>query len=580
MQPPAQPPAKPPIGAGLTARGRTIALWVVLLAFFMDVLDTTIVNVAIPSIQASLGTSYSAIQWIIAGYALTFALFLITGGRLGDIVGYKPLFLVGMAGFIVASALSGLAPSTGVLIGARLLQGFFAAMMVPQILSTIQVMYTTTAERRGTSAFYGALAGIASVGGPILGALLITGDLWGFGWRTIFLVNIPVGVAAIILAAIYLPNAKSPHPLHLDVVGVVIGVIAILMLMYPLIEGRELGWPWWTYASMAGSLVAFVIFGASQVWKDRRDGSPLVVPHLFVHRAFVAGIALLGAFYAVVSGFFLIFTLFLQVGLGYGILKAGLTTIPFSIGVSVAAGLSGPLLVPRFGRNIITLGPVLLAAGFALFVWTLRHLGGTISPLELAPSLIVAGIGMGCVVASVYPFILAEVELKNAGSASGVINTVGQIGGAMGVAAIGVIFFGLIGSQATTSANAVKADLTASLTKAGVPDFIQPTLVSSFETCFRDRSNAKDFSAEPDSCRQARVSAAAFATSAPAMAAAVNGAVTAAAHNANEKNFMTSIERTLVWEIVSLAFVFLLTFLLPRWPKPRTQGEAAATATP
>src|SRR5665213_1975169 len=159
MPPPAQP-AKPPVGAGLTARGRTIALWVVLLAFFMDVLDTTIVNVAIPSIQASLGTSYSAIQWIIAGYALTFALFLITGGRLGDIFGYKKLFLVGMAGFIVASALSGFAPTTEVLIGARLVQGFFAAMMVPQILSTIQIMYTTTAERQGVSAFYGALAGV------------------------------------------------------------------------------------------------------------------------------------------------------------------------------------------------------------------------------------------------------------------------------------------------------------------------------------------------------------------------------------------------------------------------------------
>ncbi len=563
-----QPPAKPPVGAGLTERTRTIALWVVLLAFFMDLLDTTIVNVAIPSIQANLGASYSAIQWIVAGYALTFALFLITGGRLGDIVGYKPLFLFGMAGFIVASALSGFAPTTAVLIGARLLQGFFAAMMVPQILSTIQVMYTTTAERQGISAFYGALAGVASVGGPILGAILISGDVWGFGWRTIFLVNIPVGIAAIILAAIYLPNAKSPHPLHLDVIGVIIGVVAILMLMYPLIEGRELGWPWWTYASMAGSLVVFVLFGASQVWKDRRDGSPLVVPHLFVHRAFVAGIALLGAFYAVISGFFLIFTLFLQIGLGYSVLKAGLTGIPFSIGVSVSAAMSGPVLVPRFGRNIITLGPLLLAAGLGLFIWTVRHFGGAVSPYELTPSLIVAGVGMGCVVASVYPFILAEVELKNAGSASGVINTVGQIGGAMGVATIGVIFFGLIGSQATPSADAVRPDLTAALTRAGIPDFIQPTVVASFETCFHDRSNAKDFSVEPQSCRQARESAAAYQASAPAMAAAVGDAVAKAAHDANERNFMTSIERTIIWEIVALAFVFVLTFVLPRWPKP------------
>jgi hypothetical protein len=298
------------------------------------------------------------------------------------------------------------------------------------------------------------------------------------------------------------------------------------------------------------------------------------VPHLFVHRGFVAGVLLLGAFYAVVSGFFLILTLLLQIGLGYSVLKAGLTGIPFSIGVSVAAGLSGPVLVPRFGRSIITLGPLLLAFGLALFIWAARTFGGAVTPFELIPSLIVAGVGMGCVVASVYPFILADVELKNAGSASGVINTVGQIGGAMGVAVIGVIFFGLIGSQATISANAVKADLTASLAKAGIPDFIQPTVISSFETCFNDRSNAKDFTAEPESCRQGRESAAAFATTAPAMAAAVSEAVTKAAHDANEQNFLTAMERTLVWQIIALAFVFFLTFVLPRWP--RRQDDLAA----
>ena len=567
--------SRPPVGAGLTRRGRTIALWVVLLAFFMDLLDTTIVNVAIPSIQANLGASYSSIQWIIAGYALTFALFLITGGRLGDIFGYKPLFLIGMAGFIVASAISGLAPTTAVLIEARLAQGFFAAMMVPQILSTIQVMYTTTAERQGVSAFYGALAGIATVGGPILGALLITGDAGGFGWRTIFLVNIPIGLAAMVLAAIYLPNAKSPHPLHLDIVGVVIGVVAILMLMYPLIEGRELGWPWWTYALIAGSLAVFVLFGFSQVWKDKRDHSSLVVPHLFVHRGFVAGILLLGAFYAVISGFFLTFTLFLQVGLGYSVLKAGLSGIPFSIGVSVSAALSGPVLVPRFGRRIITLGPLLLAFGLALFIWTIRAFGAAVTPYELIPALIVAGVGMGCVAASVYPFILADVELKNAGSASGVINTVGQIGGAMGVAVLGVIFFGLIGSQATESAKAVQADLTAALAKAGVPTFAQPSVIASFETCFNDRSNAKDFTAEPESCRKGRESAAAFATSAPAMAAAAGEAVAKAAHDANGRNFVTAMERTLVWQIIALAFTFMLTYVLPRWPRKPEELAAA-----
>ncbi len=567
-------PTRPPVGAGLTRRGRTIALWVVLLAFFMDLLDTTIVNVAIPSIQTSLGASYSSIQWIIAGYSLTFALFLITGGRLGDIFGYKRLFLIGITGFIVASALSGLAPSTAFLIGARLLQGFFAAMMVPQILSTIQVMYTTTGERQGVSAFYGALAGIATVGGPIIGALLITSNAFGFGWRTIFLVNVPVGLAAIVLAIIYLPDAKSPHPLRLDVVGVALVVIAMLMLMYPLIQGRELDWPAWTFVSMAASIVVFVLFAISQVWKQKRDGSPLVVPQLFRARSFVAGILLSGSFFAVVSGFFLTFTLFLQIGLGYSVLKAGLTGIPFSLGVSVAAGISGPVLVPRFGRNIITAGPVVMAIGFAIFIWTVNAFGGAVTPYELIPAQLISGLGMGFVVASVYPFILAEVPIKDAGSASGVINATGQIGGAMGVAAIGVIFFGLIGSLATASVDSVRDAFRADLTTAGAPPFGLRSITNAFEACFNDRANAKDFSAMPQSCQDAIAAEKQIGEKQPELAQAIGTLAQHYGAIANQRNFTSSITQTLYWQIGAMVVIFLLSFLLPR--RPRSEADLAA----
>jgi EmrB/QacA subfamily drug resistance transporter len=560
-------------GVTLTGTARTIALWVILLAFFMDVLDTTIVNVAIPSIQANLGASYSSIQWIIAGYSLTFALFLITGGRLGDIFGYKTLFIVGMAGFTIASGLSGLATTTAMLIAARLLQGFMAAMMVPQILSTIQVMYPTTKERQGVSAFYGALAGIATVFGPIIGALLISGNLWGLGWRAIFLVNIPVGVAAIILAIVYLPRAKSPHPLRLDLMGVVLILAAMLALMYPLIQGRELDWPTWAFVSMAGSLVLFVLFGWSQVWKDKRDGSPLVVPSLFKARSFVAGIAVSGTFFAIITGYFLILTLFLQVGLGYSVLKAGLTGIPFSLGVSIAAGMSGPVLVPRFGRNIVSAGPVVMAVGFLLFIGTINYFGGAVSPIELIPALVVAGVGMGFVVASVYPFILAEVPLKHAGSASGVVNAVGQIGGAIGVAVIGVIFFGLIASQSTASVDSVRAELVADLSAAGLPSFAQPAIVASFETCFHDRATAKDFSALPESCKPGQAAQAAFAATQPVMAQAVGTAIAKHAKEANQRNFTRSITRTLLWEIGALVLIFFLTLLLPR--RPRSDADLA-----
>ena len=364
----------------LTGRARTIALIVVLLAFFMDVLDGTIVNVAIPSIQEGLGTSYSAIQWIIAGYALAFALFLITGGRLGDILGYKKLFLAGIIGFTAASAFCGASTTTEMLVGGRLVQGFMAAMMVPQILSTIQIMYTTVEERRGVSAFYGGLAGIATVTGPIIGALLISGDLWGLGWRAIFLVNVPVGIVSAILAVIYLPDAKSPNPLHLDLVGVALVLVAMLMLMYPLIEGRQLDWPAWVFVSMLASIPLFVLFGWSQITKDRRDGSPLVVPALFRKRSFVAGIITSGSLFAIVYGFFLVLTLFLQVGLGYPVLKAGLTGIPFSLGVALAAGSSGPILVPRFGRNIVSAGPLVMAVGLSTFLATIRYFGADVTP--------------------------------------------------------------------------------------------------------------------------------------------------------------------------------------------------------
>lgn len=566
-----------PTGAvNLTGRARTIATLVVLLAFFMDILDATIVNVAIPSIRESLGASYSAIQWIIAGYSLSFALFLITGGRLGDIVGYKTMFLIGIAGFTVASGLSGLATSTEMLIGSRLLQGLMAAMMVPQILSTIQIMYLTTRERQSISAFYGGIAGIATVLGPVIGALLITGNVWDLGWRTIFLVNLPVGVGAFILAWVYLPDAKSPHPLKIDVVGVVIVLIAMLMLMFPLIQGRELDWPTWLIAMMAVSLPVFVVFAFSQVWKDRRDSSPLVVPSLFRQRSFVAGIIMSLTFFSVVFGFFFIFTIYLQIGLGYSILKAGLTGIPFSLGVSLSAGLSGPLLVPRFGRKVISVGPVIMAAGYGLFLLTINHFGGDVTPWHFIPSLTMAGLGMGCVVAPIFAFILAEVPIRDAGSASGIVNTVQQIGGAIGVAVIGVIFFGLLGSLAQVSVDSVRDELKADLTQAGLPASQLPLVTDTFEQCFVDRANAKDVLAVPESCREGEATLDRYAAMNPDFVAPIRAVLQARGLEANKYNFTRTMERTLLWQMGALIVIFVLSFALPAHPRSREEMEQLA----
>jgi EmrB/QacA subfamily drug resistance transporter len=568
--------AQPAVGVSLTGRGRTIATLVVLLAFFMDILDSTIVNVAIPSIRESMEASYSAIQWIIAGYQLAFALILITGGRLGDIVGYKKMFLIGVFGFTVASALSGLATSTEMLIGARFLQGLMAALMVPQILSNIQIMYPTTKERQNISALYGGIAGIATVLGPIIGALLITGNVWDLGWRTIFLVNIPVGIGAMILAWIFLPDAKSERPLKLDLVGVGIVLVAMLMLMFPLIQGRQLDWPAWIIASMIISVPIFVLFAFTQIWKDRHDASPLVVPSLFRRRSFVAGVILSLCFFSVIFGFFFIFTIYLQIGLGYSILKAGLTGIPFSLGVSLAAGMSGPVLVPRFGRKIISAGPLVMGAGYALFLFTIRHYGSDVTPWEFIPALLISGLGMGCVVAPIYSFILAEVPINDAGSASGVVNTTQQIGGAIGIAIVGVVFFGLLGSQAQVSVESVRADLSADLTEIGVPPSQLPKVTTNFEACFVDRSNAKDLAAVPDSCQRGEAALAKNESADPESVNAVRAALQKRGVEANQRNFTRTMEGTLLFQLGALVVIFFLSFALPA--KPRTREEMGKLA--
>lgn len=571
--------ATAPADAAIDPRRRRIALWVILLAFAMDLLDSTIVNIGIPSIQRELGTSYAAVQWIVAGYQLTFALFLITGGRLGDIFGYRRILLVGMSGFALASVLCGFALSSEMLVAARLLQGLAAALMVPQTLAIMQVMYPSVEERQRVSALYGAVAGLATVSGPIIGALLITGNPYGFGWRTIFLINLPLAIAGIALGFAYLPDRRSPHPLHVDLLGVGLILAAMLMLMFPLIEGRALGWPLWAFLSMGASLIVFALFALSQIRKDRRDGSPLVVPHLFRARSFVAGIVVQLCFYGVVASFFLVLTIFLQIGIGYDVLTAGLTSIPFSLGIAITVTLAQGVLVPRFGRNVLTAGPLIMAVGFALLIAEIARFGGGLSPWAIAPVLFVTGTGMGCVVAPIYPFILAQVLVRDAGSASGVINAVSQVGGAVGVAAVGVVFFGLLASQATVSVDSVRGTLSSELAAAGLPADAVPQVVTAFETCFHDRANARDLSDVPPSCADAEKAQAAFAASAPVLAHTVAGIVARQAQTASQRNFSAAMTGTLVWQIGALAVVSLLTFLLPFRPKRREElAEAGVQA--
>ncbi|WP_405854331.1 MFS transporter [Streptomyces sp. NBC_00090] len=422
---------------------RWIALAIVMTAAFMDLVDATIVNIAIPSIERDLGASFGAIQWITAGYALAFAAGLITGGRLGDIYGRKRLFLLGTAGFTLASALCGFAANPEMLVASRLLQGAAAAMMVPQVLSIIHVTFPAH-ERGKVFGMFGAIIGLGAVSGPLLGALLTQWNIAGLEWRPIFLINLPVGIAGLILGRKFISESKAPKALRLDVVGMLLVTAALLMLIYPLTRGRELDWPLWGHLMMAGSLLVFAAFVVYEKYKTKKDGSPLVELSLFKVKSFAAGIAVQLTFGVVLGIFFLVWTLYMQIGLGWSPLKAGLTGVPFSIAVSVAAGLSVQKLVPRFGRKVLQAGALTMIAGVLLYLFEAGRYGTGIEPWQMILPLVVMGLGMGLIVAPLTDAVLSEVPREHAGSASGLINTTGQMGNALGLGLVSVVFFGVI----------------------------------------------------------------------------------------------------------------------------------------
>lgn len=444
-------PAEQPGGpAAVADRRRWFALAIVMTAAFMDLVDVTIVNIAIPSIKRDEGASFSQIQWITAGYALAFAAGLITGGRLGDIHGRKRLFLVGIGGFTIASALCGFAANPEMLVASRLLQGGMAALMVPQVLSIVHATFPAH-ERGKVFGLFGAIVGLGAVSGPLLGALLTEWNLFGLEWRPIFLINLPVGIAALILGRRFISESKAPKALKLDLVGVALVTLGLLMLLYPLTRGRELGWPVWGYVSMGGALVVFAALVAYERRKAARDGSPLVELSLFKVKSFAAGIAVQTVFGVGLGIFFLVWTLYMQVGLGWTPLRAGLTGVPFSIAVSAAAGMSVQLLVPRFGRKVLQAGALIMAAGVLLYIWESERYGLSIASWQMALPLVVMGAGMGFIVAPLTDAVLSEVPREHSGSASGLINTVQQMGNALGLGLVSVVFFGQIGDRLTSA---------------------------------------------------------------------------------------------------------------------------------
>jgi EmrB/QacA subfamily drug resistance transporter len=429
---------------------RWIAVIVLLFAAFMDLLDTTIVNVALPSIEKDLGATPAQLEWIVSGYVLTFAVLLITGGRLGDIFGRKRLFLIGVTGFTLASASCAAAVSGDMLVGSRLIQGVFGAMMIPQVLSIIQVLFKPK-ERSGVFGALGFISGLAAVAGPLLGGILVTQNAFGLGWRSVFVINLPVGVLLFIAAVIYIPESRAATRARLDILGVVLISATLFVLVFGLIEGRELDWPIWIWVMIGASPVLLGLFIWHQRRRDARSGSALVPPSLFHSRGYSAGALTSFSFSASIGGFFLILVLYLQIGLGFSPIAAGLTTLPFSIGALLGSGVAVPL-GPRLGKYLILVGALAQIGGYLWIANIVADLGDALVGPDLIAPMALAGLGLTLLVVPLTDVALAQTPIASAGAASGVLGTFQQVGSAIGVAVVGVVFFGIIGDLFTPEA--------------------------------------------------------------------------------------------------------------------------------
>lgn len=417
---------------------------VILSATFMALFDFFVVNVAAPSLQSDLGAGEAALELIVGGYAFSYASGLVTGGRLGDLFSYRRMFMIGMAGFTAASVLCGIAQSPGQLIAARLLQGFTAAAMVPQVLALVTAVFPA-AERPRAVSWFGVAMGAGSVAGQVLGGLLLDLDLFGLGWRAIFLVNLPVGVVTLLLAARLLPDVRGTSRPRLDPLGAVGLAGALALALVPMVLGRGLGWPPWTWVALAASPPAL----AAVVWWERilarRGGEPLLDLTLFRNRAFAAGLGINMIFMAFFGSFLLGMTLFLQGGLRLEPLEAGLALVPMGVVFAVASVLA-QRLVARFGAKVIIAGSLISALGLLGLLMELRLAGTGIEVAQMAPALAVFGLGTGLAFPALIGAVLAGVEVRQAGGAAGILTTVQQFASAAGVAVLGSAYFGVLGS--------------------------------------------------------------------------------------------------------------------------------------
>ncbi|MFJ7125710.1 MFS transporter [Streptomyces sp. NPDC098101] len=428
------------------------ALGVCLVAGFMTLLDVSIVNVALPSIRSGLDTPESDLQWVLSGYALAFGLFLIPAGRLGDARGRRSVFIVGLALFTLASASCGAAQTSTWLVISRLAQGVAGGLVSPQISALIQQMFRGR-ERGRAFGMFGTVVGISTAVGPLLGGLLIQTAGPEEGWRWVFYVNLPIGIVCLLLARRLLPDTPDAKPVRLrrlDPVGVLLLGAAVLALLLPFVQSQQ--WPGnGKYLLVPLAAVLLAVF----VWWERRcarsGAEPLIDLELFRVRSYWLGSLLILLYFAGFTSIFFVSTLYLQSGLHYTALQAGLTITPFALGSGIAAGIGGRL-VDRFGRPLVVVGLAMVAIGLAGTAFAVHQVPGRGAGWAMLAPLLLAGLGSGLVIAPNQTLTLSEVPVRRAGSAGGTLQTGQRVGSAIGIAAVGSVFFGQVAQDGWATA--------------------------------------------------------------------------------------------------------------------------------
>jgi EmrB/QacA subfamily drug resistance transporter len=418
---------------------RWLILGIVLAAEVMDLLDSTIVNVAGPSLKAELNATPSALQWVIGGYTLTLGAGLVLGGRLADRYSRRNVFLFGLTCFTTTSLLCAIAPNIQGLIVFRLLQGFAAALVLPHVIGFIRDVFPP--EELGKAfAIFGPVFGLGGILGPIIGGFIIDGNIASTGWRAVFLVNIPIGIVNLVLAWKYLPKRAANHSINIDITGSILMIASSGLLLWPLIQGQAAGWPLWTFMSLLASAIGFTIFGFQQRWTISRSRTPLIDPDIFKARTYNVGLGGIFVFFAGFTGVYLIITLFLQLGHNYSAKGAGIANIAIALGTAVGGAVSGAVLAEKFGTRVLQVGAGVQIVGAVLLYAVLSHMDA-FNFWHIAPGMFFSGLGTGLVVAALFDAILLAIKSELVGSASGVLSSVQSIGSSVGVAIFGTVFF-------------------------------------------------------------------------------------------------------------------------------------------